>query len=210
MSEELAFVDLNTLINKSIKPLNRMEESIMDNYLFDGKGKNTDRGESLYQLQHVNDRGGVIRCIGAFVKRPSVLITSFKYGGCKCELVSFLLGKVDILESQKSCGIKMVSLLIKYKNETRGVITLEYHTFRHIKEKQDLEKYIVNEESSINDNILDGFYGVYFTKFDNGIQDFKKEKLAIIKTSDIPTNNNIVYLLVKYLSDPKVSTLFKR
>jgi hypothetical protein len=105
----------------------------------------------------------------------------------------------DIDEATKTCCIPVMSLIFDKKNTTKFVITLEFHTFEHIKNKKSLTDYITTN----TDILISGFYAVYLKTYNNNI--LKKTKLDIL--DKICDKANMIYLLIKYISDERVSKI---
>jgi hypothetical protein len=175
-----------------------LEDSLLfDSMLIDNKD-NTNMGETLYQVQPLWETNICsIKSIGIGLDRPTVSIKKFSISGYKCELVSLLLNKSDIDEAEKKCFLPLLSLIFNKKNSVRFTITLEFHTFDHIKLKKSLDELI---NKGIN---ISGFYGVYLKYYKNN--ELIKDKIDLI--NKICTKPNIAYLLVKYITHDKVKKL---
>jgi hypothetical protein len=151
----------------------------------------------LYQLQtYAHQNIATLKHVGFSKKRPSVLVHKFKFKGHVCEIYNYLLNSSDLDEINTTCSIKIISLIIKKKGDIRGVINLEYHTFDHKKTHTNIIDY-VNKD-------LNGFYCIYLKKYNN--EDLIKIKLELI--TDICDKQNMVYLLIKYLTHDQVLNIF--
>jgi hypothetical protein len=150
----------------------------------------------IYQVQPVFlSNKSIIKSIGTSVVRPSILIKKFKFKGYHCELVSLVLNEDDLITCNKQCFLPVISLIFTKKNSTRFTLSLEFHTFEHIKQKKEIKKLINTE--------LDGFFAVYLKYYKN--QKLIKEKLEII--NNICNKQNLSYLLIKYISHEQVKKM---
>jgi hypothetical protein len=211
------YVDINTLLNTvKIQNVDNTQESIyFDNIDIEEdqvKKISTLKKENnikIYQLQGIIDKNDAqLVYIGDCNIRPTILLYEFADKEYSYDIVSFVLTDVDIDESSKSCSIKILSLRIKSDKNIKGIITLEYHTFNHTKDKCHLNTYICNNSNEIlptglpygstcEQVLLNGFYMVYF----KGINTDKK-KLGILKA--YPGKSNLVYTIIQYLTHQTV------
>lgn len=189
------YVDFNTMISEKVQEADDREAKMLFEYM-------SDSGSELYQLQGITGTNtAVIKYIGNSDKRPTILLHKFKFDGYLCTINSLVYDNSDIEEINETCCLKMMTMTLNKKNSIRAVVTIEFHTFDHVKAKKHISEYI-----SRNDDIpLSGFYCVYLKRYING--EIKKIKLDMLQQSI--ERNNIVYMLPKYLSHEELAFLFK-
>lgn len=158
--------------------------------------------EQLYQIQGMKDKqGAFIKFIGQNSVRPLILILEFTFKKYECQIVSYILSNIDIKVVNDECGLKMLGLLIKYKDQVVAVITMSFFTFMHKWEGKDIMDFI----SYDNNILLSGFYAFDLKYYDKDIK--KTEKIGSIFEL-FPGKTKSLYELINLLSDEKLSFLY--
>jgi hypothetical protein len=184
------------LKNNSIETLNNQEIQL----LLDGiNGDEKENLIKLYQVQGIVDTNrAIIKYVGDCVDRPGINLGSFQFKNHVCKFVSYLLSDIDIEEATNNSYMNMISIQITKDDNIMGIISLEFHTFEHLREKKTIRE-MMNKEIS-------GLFAIFF-KTSNGD---KINKTYIGELKEFPEKRNLIYKLINFLSHKKVKYLFKK
>lgn len=202
MSDDL--VDLDIFFkqnNKSPNILNDSEVKLLLDGINDTKPDNTSADMiDLYQAQGIKNTNTIcLTRIGKCVDRPSINIGKFDFNNYKCHFVSYLLADIDLVEATNNGYLNLISLHILRETETIGIISLEFHTFKHIKEHRSIQSMI--------GEIINGTFEIFFKTCDNKTGYINKIHLGSLK--HFPDKRNLIYIMLKYLSHNDVKHVFK-
>lgn len=200
MSEEFVNLDVflkqnnitaNALDNREVQLLlDGINETVVDN----------DSMIELYQAQGIKGQSKILlKKIGKCIDRPTIRIGNFDFDKYNCNLISYLLADVDVDEATQNSFLNLVSLHILQNTKTIGIISLEFHTFQHIKTNKSFKNML--------DEVLDGTFEI-FLKTIHLPTDYIN-KLHIGTLSSFPDKKNLIYIMLKYLSHNDVKQILK-
>lgn len=157
--------------------------------------------EKLYQVQGQNNEpNAILQFIGynPHNDRPCYVLQEFDFNKHKCKIVTYVLSESDIEFANKSCELKMLSLLITKKDSVKAAITLSFYCFEHLKNKKQINEYISFDNNPIK---INGFFQF------NLVTDGNKEKIGQIIDVYKGTSKSI-YTLIELLSDEKLKKIW--
>lgn len=184
------YINLNDLIKDKIEefpdPFGTLDN--IDNEINKNKEENIENNMDLfnkiYQIQIINNTNKIIiKHVGNFKERPTIIIKKFKLKNYDINIVNYLLLDIDLEEIKKTNICKIFGINIMKDNDIKYIIQLTCKLNNNIKGNYlDKELEVIPE--------------VIFIKSTG-----EKEQLGTLNIFP-KTNNNLFELLTKELLNP--------
>lgn len=173
-----------------------------------------DPGQKLYQLQPRGrgKTGAILRWLGHFKERTTVVLQEFRFKGYDCQIVSYLLSDVDLEFADDRCELKMMSLLLKRGGGVSVAVTMSFYTFVHRRERRSIAEYVSRGEA--DDIVLPGFFGYQVKSCASDPVGVPAGDPAVVSgrvgnlLEVFPGKSRCIKDLIEILSDDKLSPLF--